>query len=220
MPYCPTCKQEYVEGTTECVDCGSKLVAELPFQAVPGEGTTWVEIASTGTDDEARLIKGFLDAEGIPAQIENVKFTAEPVNFGTMGDIRVYVAAEDEARAQQLIKQRDTDFNRLEDDADTVITDEGTAEITEDEDVEVADAPAGGEVAAGLVLQHADDVDGLLGQRQVHLGLLPLAVALAQVHQRRGRQRHDERARSLRCPASTLWFPRIPHRDGASSLVR
>ena len=46
---------------------------------------------------------------------------------------------EDEARAQQLMKQRETDFNRLEDDADTVITDEGTAEITEDEEIEPAE---------------------------------------------------------------------------------
>jgi hypothetical protein len=37
------------------------------------------------------------------------------------------------------LKQRDTDFNRLEDDADTVITDEGTAEITEDEEIEPAE---------------------------------------------------------------------------------
>src|SRR5437660_11662840 len=101
--------------------------AGQPFQTVQGEdGTTWVEIASTGTDDEARIIKGFLDAEDIPAQIENVRFSMEPVNFGTMGDIRVYVAAEDEARAQELMKQRGADFDRLEDDADTVITDEGS----------------------------------------------------------------------------------------------
>src|SRR5947208_16612553 len=94
-------------------------VAGRPFQTASGEdGTTWVEIASTGTDDEARIIKGFLDAEGIPAQIENVRFSMEPVNFGTMGDIRVYVASEDEARAQQLMKQRESEFNRLEDDAD------------------------------------------------------------------------------------------------------
>src|SRR5437764_3693973 len=115
-------------------------VAGQPFQTVRGEdGTTWVEIASTGTDDEARIIKGFLDAEDIPAQIENVKFSMEPINFGTMGDIRVYVGAEDEARAQQLMRQRNADFDRLEDDADTVVTDEGTAEITEDEEIEPAE---------------------------------------------------------------------------------
>jgi hypothetical protein len=114
-------------------------VDELPFQSRQGEGVTWVEIASTGTDDEARLIQGFLEAEDIPAQIENVKFSMEPINFGTMGDIRVYVAAENEARAQQLLRQRNADFDRLDDDDDTVVTDEGTAEITEDEEIEPAE---------------------------------------------------------------------------------
>jgi hypothetical protein len=139
MPYCPTCKQAYPSGQTECPTDHTPLVDELPFQSRQGEGTTWVEIASTGTDDEARIIKGFLDTEGIPAQIENVKFSMEPINFGTMGDIRVYVGAEDEARAQQLMRQRNADFDRLEDDADTVVTDEGTAEITEDEEIEPAE---------------------------------------------------------------------------------
>lgn len=136
MPYCPTCKTEYVDGKTECTDCGEQLVAELPFQAVPAEGTTWVEIASTGTDDEARLIKGFLDAEGIPAQIENVKFTAEPVNFGAMGDIRIYVGAEDEQRALDLLKQRQTEYDKLPDDDDTLVTDDGVAEIDENAEPE------------------------------------------------------------------------------------
>jgi len=136
MPYCPTCKTEYVEGKTECVDCGATLVDELPFQAVPAEGTTWVEIASTGADDEARLMKGFLDAEGIPAQIESVKFSQEPVNFGTMGDIRVYVAAEDEQRALDLLRQRQEEYDKLPDDEDTIVTDEGVAEIDDDAETE------------------------------------------------------------------------------------
>jgi hypothetical protein len=136
MPYCPTCKQAYPAGQKECPTDRTALVGELPFQSRQGEGETWVEIASTGTDDEARIITGFLEAEGIPAQIENVKFSMEPINFGAMGDIRVYVGAEDEARAQQLMRQRNADFDRLEDDADTVVTDEGTAEITEDDEIE------------------------------------------------------------------------------------
>ena len=139
MRFCPTCKQAYPNGQTECPTDHAALVDELPFQSRQGEGTTWVEIASTGTDDEARIITGFLEAEGIPAQIENVKFSMEPINFGTMGDIRVYVGAEDEARAQGLMRQRNADFDRLEDDADTVVTDEGTAEITEDEEIETAE---------------------------------------------------------------------------------
>ena len=107
---------------------------------VPAEdGTTWVEIASTGTDDEARLIQGFLEAEGIAAQVENVKFGMEPVNFGTMGDIRVYVGSADETRAQQLLRQREAEYKRLDDDDDTLVTDDGPAEIDESAQAESDD---------------------------------------------------------------------------------
>lgn len=104
---------------------------------IPAETTTWIEIASTGTEDEARLLQGFLEAEGISAQIENVKFSMEPINFGTMGDIRVYVAAEDEQRALELLRQRRQEYERLDDDEETVVTDEGPAEIDESASSEV-----------------------------------------------------------------------------------
>ena len=104
---------------------------ELPFQTVEGENVTWVEIASTGTQDEAALLQGFLEAEGIPAQIENVKFTMEPINFGKMGDIRVYVVAEDEQKALELLRQREREYDKLDDDEETLVTDEGEAEIDE-----------------------------------------------------------------------------------------
>jgi len=131
MAFCPTCKKTYPAGTTECPQHHVKLVGELPFQTVDSDTTTWVEIASTGTEDEARLLQGFLDAEGITAQIENVKFNMEPINFGTMGDIRVYVSAEDEQKALELVKQRNREYDRLDDDDETVVTDEGPATIDE-----------------------------------------------------------------------------------------
>lgn len=131
MPYCPTCKQAYPTGTSECPKDHVALVNQLPFQAIQGDNTTWVEIASAGTEDEARLLQGFLEAEEIDAQIENVKFSMEPINFGTMGDIRIYVAAEDEQRAMQLLKQRNQEYDRLDDDEETVVTDEGPATIDE-----------------------------------------------------------------------------------------
>ena len=100
------------------------------------DGTTWVEIASCGTADEANLLRGFLEAEDIPAQIENVKFSMEPINFGTMGDIRIYVPEDDRADAMQLLKQREAEFDNLDDDAETVVTDEGTASIEDDAESE------------------------------------------------------------------------------------
>ena len=128
MAYCPNCK-ESVNDATECPECGAKTVNELPYQTVEAPNTTWVEIASSGTQDQATLISGFLQAEGVPSQIENVKFTMEPINFGAMGDIRIYVAAQDEARAQELLREREREWDRLDDDAETVVTDEGVAQI-------------------------------------------------------------------------------------------
>lgn len=107
---------------------------------VAGEdGTTWVEITSTGSEDEARLVQGFLEAEGIPAQIENVKFSMEPVTFGAMGEIRVYVAAEDEQRAQEMLRSRDRQAEGLDDDEETLVTDEGPAVIDESAQAESDD---------------------------------------------------------------------------------
>lgn len=97
---------------------------------IPAEdGTTWVEIASTGTEDEATLLHGFLEAEGITAQIENVKFGMEPVNFGTLGDIRVYVGSQDEQRAQALLASRNLQAEQLNDDEETLVTEDGPSLI-------------------------------------------------------------------------------------------
>ena len=100
------------------------------------DGTTWVEIASVGNEDEANLLRGFLEAEGIPSQIENVKFTEAPTTFGAMGDIRIYVGEDDEARAIQLLKQREEEWNRLDDDTETLVTDEGESAIEDDSETE------------------------------------------------------------------------------------
>ena len=36
MPWCPKCKNEYIEGITTCTDCGVDLVDELPKETDPG----------------------------------------------------------------------------------------------------------------------------------------------------------------------------------------
>jgi hypothetical protein len=132
MPHCPTCKMEFPGDVDVCPHDNSKLVAELPYQTIASDGdTTWVEITSVGGVDEARLLQGFLEAEGIPAQIENLQFSMEPMTFGSMGDIRVYVSTTDEARAQTLLRERNAAYDKLDDDDETLVTDEGVAEIDE-----------------------------------------------------------------------------------------
>jgi len=111
-------------------------MADLPEEfpdnvnTIPAEdGATWVEIASTGSEEEATLLCGFLQAEGIRAQVENVKFRMEPINFGTMGDIRVYVGAEEEAHALELLRSREQQSEQLDDEDETLVTDDGQALI-------------------------------------------------------------------------------------------
>ena len=107
---------------------------------VPAEdGTTWVEITSTGTEDEAKLVQGFLEAEGIPAQVESVRSDVTPANFGMLGDIRVYVQAEDEQRAMELLRSRERQAEVLDDDDETLVTDEGPAVIDESAQAESDD---------------------------------------------------------------------------------
>lgn len=106
------------------------------------DGTIWVEIASIGTADEAALLSGFLEAEGIPAQVENVKFQMEPINFGGMGEIRVYVPSDHEQRAQELLRERNREYEKLDDDDETLITDEGPAVVDESTQVETPDEAA------------------------------------------------------------------------------
>ena len=103
-----------------------------PVQTIQTEdGTTLVEIAAAPNSDEADLLCGFLESEGIPARIEHADARILPSNMGRLGDVRVYVAEDDADRARQLLKQREEEFEELDDDAETVVTDEGAADIDE-----------------------------------------------------------------------------------------
>ena len=136
MPYCPTCNQQFTD-VSECPNCKTKLVDELPFQTRRSDdGTTWVEIASTANSDEAQLIQGFLEAEDIDAQIEHAETSMFPTTFGKLGDVRVFVPVEDEKRALELMKQREREWENLKDDDDTLVTDEGVAEVDENAEPE------------------------------------------------------------------------------------
>ncbi|HXI14312.1 MAG TPA: hypothetical protein VNM92_16970 [Thermoanaerobaculia bacterium] len=136
MRYCPTCKASYPTGTDICDEDRTELVNELPFQTIDADGGgTWVEIATTSTDDEARLLQGFLEAQGIACQIESLKFTMEPVNLGSMGEIRVYVAAESEAEAVQMLSDRQKEFEAMPQE-ESLLSDEGLSSADYDLETE------------------------------------------------------------------------------------
>jgi hypothetical protein len=106
MPWCPTCGTEYETGVSQCADCGSALVDQPPAnQGDPNEQTVVALEARSMT--EAQVAVATLEAEGIDAYVET---TASPSpNVGVMGDdvpeLDVLVAADDAARAQQILHE-------------------------------------------------------------------------------------------------------------------
>lgn len=78
--HCPTCGAEYREGFDVCADDGTPLVpgparssADAPpaveAPAAPEPPRRWQRVASFLWEEEARLLAGRLDAEGIPARV-------------------------------------------------------------------------------------------------------------------------------------------------------
>ncbi len=100
------------------------------------DGTTLIEIAGAANIDEAELIRGFLENEGIPAQVEPAESNILPASIGTLGDVRVYVAQDDEERAFALLEQREHDYEQLDEEGETVVTDDGPATIADGAEAE------------------------------------------------------------------------------------
>jgi len=67
----------------------------------------WEIVETVGTEEEAALVAGFLEAEGIASQVESLLFHQEPATFGKLGEVRILVAAADLERARQLIEERE-----------------------------------------------------------------------------------------------------------------
>ncbi len=62
--FCPTCKSEYREGYTVCVECDSKLVDELP-SCPQLEFVDYNEVLCTFNPADIAIIKSILDTTDI-----------------------------------------------------------------------------------------------------------------------------------------------------------
>jgi len=67
----------------------------------------WKIVLTAGTEEEAALAAGFLEAAGIEARVESLRFHQEPVNFGKLGEVRVLVAEERAEEAERVLAESD-----------------------------------------------------------------------------------------------------------------
>ena len=65
-----------------------------------------LEIAYTVLQEEnAYILRGFLENAGIPCQLENLVFHAEPIPVAGLTKVRLWTKKSDAERARQLIKE-------------------------------------------------------------------------------------------------------------------
>jgi len=73
----------------------------------------WIEVASTGNDEEAELIAGLLRSEEIPNVIEGPSGGSPwPENLGAFGMSRVLVPPERADEARALLESRQREYSR------------------------------------------------------------------------------------------------------------
>jgi Putative prokaryotic signal transducing protein len=76
------------------------------------ESPDWIEVAAAGDDEEAEIIAGLLESEGIPCEIEGSPASPWPENLGALGTSRVMVPPDRADEARSLIAEREKDAER------------------------------------------------------------------------------------------------------------
>jgi hypothetical protein len=65
-----------------------------------------LEIACTIMQEEnAYIIRGFLENSGVPCQLENLAFHAEPIPVAGLTKVRIWTKKSDVERARKLIEE-------------------------------------------------------------------------------------------------------------------
>lgn len=99
VPFCPQCRAEYIEGKTQCSDCGVQLVDSLP-PSVPPRDIHWVELRTAGTEAEGEMLADVLEQNGIPVMLKKDVFAS---GFGRQGTL-LFVPAEQRDEAEALTR--------------------------------------------------------------------------------------------------------------------
>jgi hypothetical protein len=100
MMFCPECEEEFPDTTPTCSDCNVGLVSsldEFPKLAV---------VCTILNEATAYIIRGFLENENIPCQLENISFHAGPAPVADLMKVRLWAKKDDVERARKLLEER------------------------------------------------------------------------------------------------------------------
>ncbi len=103
MPYCPECESEFRKDISTCPECNVPLV-----DALASDPADNLDVAFTVMyESQAHIIRGYLESEGIPCQLENATFSMEPVPVPALMKVRLWTRKEDVERARRLIREHE-----------------------------------------------------------------------------------------------------------------
>jgi len=105
---CPNCEYEYVDGITECPDCGTELVTREVFEGNLVHPSDWVVVYTCYEKYEASMIKANLEGGGI----ETIIMEQNDKNFPVVGDltlIKILVKKTDSEDAMEFLNNLGND---------------------------------------------------------------------------------------------------------------
>jgi hypothetical protein len=97
--FCPVCRTEYVPGITQCRDCGTKLIPELP----PEQDDAPFELVWSGSDSRRREeVRSVLDKKGVP--VRSIRREDYLIYVPRYSEFEVHVPAPRVAEAKDILR--------------------------------------------------------------------------------------------------------------------